>query len=48
VRSVTLAVRLARHTAQGWDNPAIPDDVKDISSLLNMSQSATLLLLEGI
>jgi len=48
VRSVTLAVRLARHTAQGWDNPAIPDDVKDISSLLNLSQSATLLLLEGI
>ena len=48
VRSVTLAVRLARHTAQGWDNPAIPDDVKDIASLLNLSQTATLLLLEGI
>jgi HD-like signal output (HDOD) protein len=42
VRSVTLAVRLARHTAQGWDNAAIPDDVKDIAALLNMSQAATL------
>ena len=48
VRSVTLAVRLARHTARGWDNPAVPDDVKEIASLLNLSQSATLLLLEGI
>jgi HD-like signal output (HDOD) protein len=48
VRSVTLAVRLARHTAQGWDNPATPDDVKEIAALLNMSQTATLLLLEGI
>ena len=48
VRTVTLAVRLARHTANGWDNPAIPDDVRDIASLLNLSQTATLLLLEGI
>ena len=45
---VTLAVRLARHTANGWDNAAIPDDVRDIASLLNLSQTATLLLLEGI
>ncbi|MEO8058734.1 MAG: HDOD domain-containing protein [Burkholderiales bacterium] len=42
VRSVALAVRLARHTAQGWDNAALPDDVKDISQLLNLSQAATL------
>ena len=48
VRSVTLAVRLARHTAQGWDNPAIPDDVNDIASLLNLSQVATLQLLRDI
>jgi HD-like signal output (HDOD) protein len=48
VRSVTLAVRLARHTSQGWDNPATPDDVQEIASLLNLSQTATLLLLEGI
>ena len=42
VRSVALAVRLARHTAQGWDNAALPDDVKDIAQLLNLSQAATL------
>ncbi len=48
VRSVTLAVRLARHTAQGWDNAAIPDDVKDIAALLNLSQAATLEFLHGI
>ena len=44
VKSVTLAVRLARHTAQGWDNAAIPDDVNDIAALLNLSQAATLQL----
>ena len=48
VRSVTLAVRLARHTALGWDNAAIPDDVKDIAALLNLSQAATLEFLHGI
>ena len=42
VRSVALAVRLARHTANGWDNAALPDDVKDIAHLLNLSQAATL------
>lgn len=42
VRSVSLAVRLARHTAQGWDNPAIPDDVNDIADLLNLSPTAAL------
>ena len=48
VRSVTLALRLARHSAQGWDNPAIPDDVSDIANLLNLSQAATLQLVRGI
>jgi HD-like signal output (HDOD) protein len=35
VRNVLLATRLARHTMQGWDNAAIPDDVNDIAVLLN-------------
>jgi HD-like signal output (HDOD) protein len=48
VRTVMLALRLARHTAQGWDNAAIPDDVKDIGELLNLSPEATLELLHGI
>lgn len=41
VQSVVLAIRLARHTALGWDNPAIPDDISDIAQLLNMSILAT-------
>ena len=48
VRSVALAVRLARHTAQGWDNAALPDDVNDIAQLLNLSQAATLQLVREI
>lgn len=35
VRNVVLAVRLARHTAHGWDNAALPDDIDDIAKLLN-------------
>ena len=46
VRSVTLALRLARHTAQGWDNPAIPDDVTEIAALLNLSEAAALQLVQ--
>jgi hypothetical protein len=35
VRNVTLAVKLARHAALGWDNPAIPGDIDEIAELLN-------------
>ena len=42
VKSVLLAIRLARHTAQGWGNAALPDDVNDIAQLLNLSQAAAL------
>jgi len=48
VQNVTLALRLARHTAQGWENPAIPDDINDIANLLNLSQAATLQLVREI
>lgn len=37
VRNVIYAVNLARHSARGWDNPALPDDFKDIADLLNLS-----------
>ena len=36
VRNVTLAANLARHSAQGWDNAALPDDYRDIAALLRM------------
>jgi hypothetical protein len=48
VRNVVLAVRLARHTANGWDNPALPDDVEDIAKLLNAVPRVALAFLHKI
>jgi HD-like signal output (HDOD) protein len=48
VRCVMLAVRLARHTANGWDNPAIPDDLAEIGEMLTLSPSHTLKLLHEV
>jgi hypothetical protein len=36
VRNVTLAINLARHSANGWDDAALPDDYRDISELLRI------------
>lgn len=47
-RTVELAARLARHTANGWDNPAVPDDIRDVGTLLNLSATAALHLVKGI
>ena len=38
VRNVKLAVDLARHSANGWDNPALPDDFAAIRELLHINQ----------
>jgi HD-like signal output (HDOD) protein len=48
VRNVALAVRLARHTAHGWDNAALPDDVSEIAELLQLSLAPTVKLLQEI
>ncbi|NDY92688.1 HDOD domain-containing protein [Ideonella livida] len=48
VRNVLLAVRLARHSAASWDNPALPDDVRDIARLLNLGENPTLALLQDL
>ena len=37
VRNVIFAVNLARHSANGWDDPALPDDYRDIASLLHIT-----------
>lgn len=37
VRNVSLAVDLARHSANGWDDPALPDDFKAIEELLHIT-----------
>ena len=39
VRTVVLANALARHTAHGWDNPAIPDDLAAIAKLLRLNRT---------
>lgn len=45
VRNVTLAIALARHSADGWDNPALPDDYAALGTLLHMPpQQARLLV----
>jgi HD-like signal output (HDOD) protein len=36
VKNVRIAVSLARHSANGWDDAALPDDYKDIASLLRV------------
>jgi len=36
VRNVTLAVNLARHSANGWNDAALPDDYHDVAKLLRM------------
>lgn len=36
VRNVTLAVNLARHAANGWDDAALPDDYDEIAKLLHL------------
>lgn len=48
VRNVMLAIRLARHSASGWDNPALPDDLHDIGSLLNLGADPTLRLVQQV
>lgn len=38
VRNVKLAVDLARHSANSWNDAALPDDFKDIRELLHIDQ----------
>jgi HD-like signal output (HDOD) protein len=40
VRNVVLAVNLARHSANGWDDPALPDDYAQIEDLLHVNHQA--------
>jgi HD-like signal output (HDOD) protein len=47
VRNVMLAANLARHSAHGWDNPALPDDYRDIGILLRMEPDRARSLVRG-
>lgn len=46
VRNVRLAVNLARHSAHGWDNAALPDDYREIGALLRMPPDKVMSLLK--
>ncbi len=45
VRNVVLAVNLARHSANGWDDAALPDDYSDIAQLLRMKPEQVMLMI---
>ncbi|MBL8392304.1 MAG: HDOD domain-containing protein [Candidatus Accumulibacter sp.] len=42
VRNVKLAVDLARHTADGWTDPAITDDLSAVQDLLHINRETLL------
>ncbi|WP_153117944.1 HDOD domain-containing protein [Rhodocyclus tenuis] len=42
VQNVALAVNLARHSANGWDDAALPDDFTAIEKLLHISKETLL------
>ena len=48
VRNVLLALRVARHSSQGWDNPALPDDVRDVAALLQLGLAPAEQLLRDV
>lgn len=48
LRNVLLAIRVARHSAEGWDNAALPDDIREVAQMLHLSQDATGRLLQDI
>ncbi|MDB5817002.1 MAG: histidine kinase [Rhizobacter sp.] len=47
-RTVLLAIRVARHSAHGWDNAALPDDYADIAALLNLSPESAMEMVQGL
>lgn len=47
VRNVSLAVNLARHAANGWDDAALPDDYKEIGKLLNLKDEEVMIIVKA-
>lgn len=51
VRNVVLAVNLARHSANGWNDAALPDDYKELGELLRIPPTDAMALVvpeEGV
>lgn len=47
VRNVMLAANLARHSAQGWHDAALPDDFDEIAVLLHMNPNKVMALVKA-
>jgi hypothetical protein len=47
VRNVMLAVNLARHSAEGWHDAALPDDYSQIAALLRMDAHKVIALVQA-
>lgn len=47
VRTVMLAVNLARHSAHGWHDAALPDDFHEIAALLHMDPNKVMALVKA-
>lgn len=48
VKIIELATRLARHSTQGWENAALPDDIAEVCTLLNLSTAAAFTFVRDI
>ena len=48
VRNVLLATAIARHSQNGWDNAALPDDLEALGRLLNLAPSAAWSLIRDL
>ncbi|MDO9013032.1 MAG: HDOD domain-containing protein [Gallionella sp.] len=44
VRIVNLAINLARHSANGWDDAALPDDYKELGELLHLPTDQAMMM----
>ena len=47
IQTVVLAVNLARHSENGWNDAALPDDYREIGELLHMTPDDVMLLVQG-
>ncbi len=47
MRIVVLAINLARHSENGWNDAALPDDYKEIGELLHMSPDDVMVMVQG-
>ena len=48
MRNVRLAIRVTRHSMDGWHDAALPDDIAEIAQLLQLAPQHTLALLHDI